>query len=88
MVPPDGRYTDAALDVVLERVGGEFCWPTDDVEIFGSVNTRDNGCCRIRSSPEGSRPVSGSSKGDLRAVRESDREFCKLQVRREVKKSI
>lgn len=64
MVPVDGPYTDAALDDVLERFGGELCCPTDEVERFGSVNTRDNGCCRIRSRPDGPRP-SGSSKGDL-----------------------
>lgn len=63
----DGEWTERALDDELDRGDGEGRWgvggPRDEDDMFGRVRTRD-GCCRMRSNPDGPRPRS-SSKGDL-----------------------
>lgn len=56
-----------------DRGDGERCCDSggtsDDAETFGRVMTREGNCCRIRSSPDGPRPCSCSSKGDLHTVK-------------------
>lgn len=65
----DGRYTEAARDEVADRgAGGEvdrWVGATEDVDMFGNVKTREAGCERMRSRPEGPSPGSESRSGDL-----------------------
>lgn len=62
-------YTDPARDDVADRgAGGEvdpWVGATDDVDMLGSVKTREAGCERMRSRPEGPSPGSESRSGDL-----------------------
>lgn len=60
---------ERAVEDEPERGEGELRWTEgairDDVDGFGRVSTREGGCWRIRSSPDGPSPCS-SNKADLR----------------------
>ena len=64
---------ELALDDERERGEGERARglraPIEEVDIFGSVKTREGGCERIRSKPDGPSPCSCCSRsGDLGGV--------------------